>query len=190
MHFHLKRLISFNKAIHTSLTDYGWPVRFQMQLGLQICIFSSDIQTWTSFHRIQVMMPYNQGGRITFVQCRQQCSKCDTLFGRAGVLGSFPVGSWTAYIAYPDTVTIMFFAMGADHLRRSCGFYRSVCGNHIMIATAPIVERTVITVDVPTTQLAALLVGGAVNYDKSNIAHRLKGYRLLRRRRHRSITVQ
>lgn len=168
----------------------GWPIKFQMPLGLQICIFSSGIETWTGFQRIQVMMPYNQSGRIALVQCCQEGSKRNALFGRSGVLRSSPVGSQSAYIAYTDTMTVVVYAMRAGHLRWTSGFYRSVRGNHIMIATATPAERTVITVDVLASQLAALLVGGAVNYNKSNLAHGTRGYFLSHRRRHRSATVQ
>lgn len=190
MRFRLKRWISFNKAIHTPLTDDGWPIRFQTQLGLQICIFSSDIETWTGFQRVQIMMPYNQSGRIALVQCCQEGSKCGALFRRASVLRSFPVGSQSAYITYTDTVTVVVSAMGTSHLRRSSGFYRSVRGNHIVIATAAPAEQAVITVDVLASQLAALLVGGAVNYDKSNLTHGPRGYFLWHHRRHRSATFQ
>ena len=82
------------------------------------------------------MMTDNQCLGITLMQMFNQFSQSYLLCFRPGILRSLSVGIQTTYIAYTDTVTVVAFAMCADHFRWASGFYSSVCRNHIVVTTA------------------------------------------------------
>ena len=153
--------------------DDGWPIRMRTATrGCKIRIFSSDIETWAGFQRIQVMMTDNQCLGVTLPQMLNQFSQRCLLCFRPGVFRCLSVSIQSAYVAHPDTVRVMTLAVCSGQFFRTTGFYRSVCRDYVVVTTAVPAQRTMVAVNVHRPQGTARLVGRAVHDNQRDRSHK------------------
>ena len=139
---------------------------------LQVPVFGNGIETRASLVRFQVPMPYNQGLRVSTMQVFEQTAQGMTLGFCPGV-GWLTILGKSADITHPNGVPVMILAMCPYHFFRSARFNRSICGNHIVIATTYLTKRTVVAINVCHSEGTARFVGGAVHDNQRDSSHKL-----------------
>ena len=113
-----------------SFSEHTWifPLR-----RLQVPVLGNSIKTRTGLHRIQVMMPHNQGFRETGVHTLHQLTQGFHLLLRARVRRT-ALRVKAAFIADADAVSVMSCTVGTHLVEPASRLYSSIPADDEMVA--------------------------------------------------------